>query len=316
MKENQGTKKWTIFTGWFFKGNRKIMNVALYGKTLDPKDAGYIQDLVDQLELRGGKIFIIEPFCQFIMNLVRFTQPPVCFSRQSDIKDQVEFLFSIGGDGTLLDTITLVGDSGIPIVGINMGRLGFLSIISKQEILPAFREIIAKKYSVESRTLLRLETVSELFGNYNYALNDLTVYKKTPYSMLTIRTYIDDKFLNTYWADGLIVATPTGSTAYSLSCTGPIITPDSANFVITPIASHNLTVRPIVVPDKSIIRILVDGRGPEYFVGLDSRIESFKNPLELVVKKENFTINLLQLSNKNFFSTIREKLNWGLDIRN
>jgi NAD+ kinase len=292
------------------------MNVALYGKNIDRKDGFYIQGLIDKLESDGGKIFIMEPFFKVLSGIVRFSSQPVFFTRQSEIRDRVEFLFSIGGDGTLLDTINLVGDTGIPVVGINMGRLGFLSSISKEEILPALDEITGKKYSLVPRTLLHLETEARLFGDLNYALNDLTVYKTAPFSMMTIRTYIDGKFMNTYWADGLIVATPTGSTAYSLSCTGPIITPDSANFVITPIASHNLTVRPIVVPDTCTIRITVEGRENQCFVGMDSRVEKVMNPIELTVRKESFTINLLQLSDKNFFATIREKLKWGLDVRN
>jgi NAD+ kinase len=216
----------------------------------------------------------------------------------------------------LLDTITLVGDSGIPVIGINMGRLGFLSSISKDEILPALDEIIEQKYFIDQRTLLQLETSNNLFGEFNYALNDVTVYKNTPISILTIKTYIDDEFLNSYWADGLIVATPTGSTAYSLSCTGPILTPDSSNFVITPIASHNLTVRPIVIPDHCKISLVIDSRDLACCIGLDSRIQKIDHTIKLEIHKGQFKINLLRRSNKNFFQTIREKLNWGLDIRN
>jgi NAD+ kinase len=248
--------------------------------------------------------------------MVTFRKDPILFSSQETIKGKADFLFSIGGDGTLLDTITMVGDSGIPIIGINMGRMGFLSSIAKSEILPALDEIMDNMYTIDQRTLLRLETPNHLFGEFNYALNDVTVYKTTSISLLTIKTYINNEFLNTYWADGLIVATPTGSTAYSLSCTGPILTPDSANFVITPIASHNLTVRPIVIPDNSQISLLVESRQSECFVGLDSRIEKIDSTIRLDISKENFKINLLRLSNKFFFKTIREKLKWGLDLRN
>jgi NAD+ kinase len=292
------------------------MNVALYGKSFTRDDAFYIQGLMDKLETTGGQVFIYEPFYNYLLGKVHFGRQPVPFTKQSEIRNAIQFLFSIGGDGTLLDTITLVGNTGIPVIGINMGRLGFLSSISKEEIIPAIDEIISHQYTIDQRTLLRLETASGLFGDYNYALNDLTVYKKTSGSMLTIKTFINDEFLNTYWADGLIVATPTGSTAYSLSCTGPILTPHAENFVITPIASHNLTVRPIVIPDKSVIKIRTEGRGVKCFVSLDSRIENVNNSIDLIVRKEDFTINLLQMSNKNFFRTIREKLNWGLDVRN
>jgi len=292
------------------------MNFALYGKLFAREDTFYIQGLIDKLETTGGQIFIYEPFYNYLLGTIHFGFQPIPFTKQSEIRNAIQFLFSIGGDGTLLDTITLVGNTGIPIIGINMGRLGFLSSISKEEIIPAIDEIISHQYSIDQRTLLRLETSSGLFGDCNYALNDLTIYKKTSVSMLTIKTFINDEYLNTYWADGLIVATPTGSTAYSLSCTGPILTPHAENFVITPIASHNLTVRPIVIPDKSVIKIRTEGRGMECFIGLDSRIENVDNSIDLIVKKEDFTINLLQMSNKNFFKTIREKLNWGLDVRN
>jgi NAD+ kinase len=292
------------------------MNVALFGKSIVPADACYIQGLIDKLTSLQAQIFIYSQFYSVLRDLVTFEKMPVSFSNQANIKGEVDFLISIGGDGTLLDTITLVGNTGIPIIGINMGRLGFLSGIAKEEIIPAIDEIIEKKYSVDQRTLLKLETSNHLFGDFNYALNDVTVYKNTPISLLTIKTYINDEFLNTYWADGLIVATPTGSTAYSLSCTGPILTPDSANFVITPIASHNLTVRPIVVPDNSKISLVIESRGFECFVGLDSRIEKIDNTRKLDISKENFKINLLRLSNQCFYKTIREKLKWGLDIRN
>ncbi len=292
------------------------MNVALYGKSYDPNDSIFIQGLIEKLESAGGRIFVFEPFYKFLSGKVTFSGSPVIFTTQAEIRNQVQFLFSIGGDGTLLDTITLVGNTGIPLVGINLGRMGFLSSISKNDILPAIDEILVNRFTLDQRTLVHLETSMKLFGEMNYALNEVTVFKKNPLPMLSIKTFIDGEFLNTYWADGLIVATPTGSTAYSLSCTGPIITPHSENFVITPIASHNLTVRPIVVPDKSTIRIQVEGRGTSCFIGLDSRVENVDNPVELFVRKEDFTINLLQMSNKNFFSTIREKLKWGLDLRN
>jgi NAD+ kinase len=300
----------------FGKSTHLQMNVALFGKSIVPTDAPYIQALLDKFGTLRARIFIHSPFYTIISDQVTFSENPVLFSSQADIRGKVDFLISIGGDGTLLDTITLVGDSGIPIIGINMGRLGFLSSIAKNEILPAIDQIIAKKYSIDQRTLLKLETSNRLFGDFNYALNDVTIYKNTPISLLTIKTYINDEFLNTYWADGLIVATPTGSTAYSLSCTGPVLTPDSANFVITPIASHNLTVRPIVVPDDSKISLVIESRGFECFVGLDSRIEKIDNTFRLNVSKEAFKINLLRLSNQFFYKTIREKLNWGFDIRN
>jgi NAD+ kinase len=293
-----------------------VMKVALFGKTITPGDIPYLQGFIDKLGSLNGKVWIYQPFYHAVEGSVTFGKPPITFTTQAEIRDEVDFLFSIGGDGTLLDTITLVGDSSIPVIGINMGRLGFLSSISKEEILPALDEIIGKRFSFDSRTLLRLETPGNLFGDLNYALNDFTIYRSSPDSMLTIKTFINDEFLNTYWADGLIVATPTGSTAYSLSCTGPILSPDSENFVITPIASHNLTVRPIVVPDTCTIRIQIESRNVACYIGLDSRIQKLDMPMELIIKKENFRINLLRIPGRNFFETIRAKLKWGLDIRN
>jgi NAD+ kinase len=292
------------------------MKVALFGKTISENDSPFLQEFIDRLSSLNEIVYLYEPFYIAIRGKIHFPQQPITFTSQKEIRGQVEYLFSIGGDGTLLDTITLVGDSGIPVIGINMGRLGFLSGISKDEILPALDQIIEKKYLIDKRTLLRLETAERLFGDLNYALNDFTIYKISPNSMLSIKAFVDDEYLNTYWADGLIVATPTGSTAYSMSCTGPILSPDSENFVITPIASHNLTVRPIVIPDTCVIRIVVETRDIECYIGLDSRIRKLDVPLELVIRKEDFKIHLLRMTGRNFFETIRAKLKWGLDIRN
>jgi len=292
------------------------MKIALFGKSVISGDAPFIGSLLDKLHAIGAEVLIHSHFFGILKEFVTFNNDPILFSTQADLRGKADLLISVGGDGALLDTITLVGDSGIPVTGINMGRLGFLSGIARENILPAIDDIVEKKYTIDQRTLLKLETTSGLFGDFNYALNDVTVYKSTPVSLVAIKTFINDEFLNTYWADGLIVATPTGSTAYSLSCTGPVLTPDSANFVITPIASHNLTVRPIVIPDDSRITLFVESRGFECLVGLDSRIEKIDNSIRLDIRKEDFKINLLRLSNQFFYKTIREKLNWGLDIRN
>ena len=292
------------------------MKVALFGKSISINDTPYLQEFIDQLRNLNGQVYLYEPFYNAIRETIEFKKPPLTFTTQNELRGNVEYLFSIGGDGTLLDTITLVGNTCIPVIGINMGKLGFLSMISKDEILPALNEIIQKKFMIDKRTLLRLETKEKLFGELNYALNDFTIYKSIPNSMLSIKMLVNDEYLNTYWADGLIVATPTGSTAYSLSCTGPIVTPDSENFVITPIASHNLTVRPIVIPDTSIIKIIVESRTAECFIGLDSRVQKLDAPIELVIRKEDFKIQLVRMSGRNFFETIRAKLKWGLDIRN
>ncbi|MDP1620830.1 MAG: NAD kinase [Bacteroidales bacterium] len=292
------------------------MNVALFGKTLTDAGLPVIQELVDLLDHQQGRTFIYQPFYQFLLDRITFKRDPSLFVNQAEIENKVDVLFSIGGDGTILDAIGLVGDSGIPVTGINLGRLGFLSGISKEQIIPAIQDIQNGQYQIEKRTLLSLDAPEKLFGSINFALNDITVHKTNVMSMLTIKIWINGEFLNAYWADGLIVATPTGSTAYSLSCNGPVITPDSENFLITPIASHNLTVRPIIIRDDSEIRIRIEGKNSEYMVSLDSRIEQVDHTVELIIRKAAYKINLLRLKNKDFFQTIREKLNWGLDNRN
>ena len=292
------------------------MRIALFGKNITGTVIPFIQELVDSLHALNGVIFVYQPFFENMLGSITFHEQPGLFSKQADIENKVDFLFSIGGDGTILDAVGLVGESGIPLTGINMGRLGFLSSISREQIIPAIQAIQHGNYQIEKRTLLQLEAPGDLFGTINYALNELTVYKSSVMAMLTIKTWINSEFLNSYWADGLIVATPTGSTAYSLSCTGPIITPDSENFLITPIASHNLTVRPIVIRDDSEIRIRIEGKSTDFLVSLDSRVEKVEHATELVIRKASFKINLLRLPDKHFFQAIREKLNWGLDNRN
>ena len=292
------------------------MKVAIFGKAYSPENIDYIQRIIDKLESHNISLVFYEPFYRKIKNDVAVESEILLFNGNDGIKDKVDFLFSIGGDGTLLDTITFVQDSGIPILGINLGRMGFLSSVSKDQIETALEQFIQKQYKLDHRTLIRLVTKDNLFGELNYALNECTVYKKDPFSMLKIQTFVNDEFLNSYWADGLIIATPTGSTAYSLSNGGPIILPRSQNFVITPIATHNLTVRPIVIPDSSEIRIKVTGRIKEFFVSLDSRSKAIDASMELTLLKEEFKINLLQLENESYFKTIRQKLLWGIDLRN
>lgn len=315
------------------------MNIAIYGKTIDRNNLIYIKQLFKKLEEIKAKLFIYKPFFNFLSSTIKidptthtftkhedifptgFVQKETGQSRQSGliskkVNQKADFLFSIGGDGTLLDTITLVRNSGIPIVGINTGRLGFLSSISKENLEFTVDEIKNGNFTLDKRTLLRLETNNNLFGNFNYALNELTIHKQDSSSMIIIRVYVNEEYLNSYWADGLIVATSTGSTAYSLSCGGPIITPDSGNFIINPVAPHNLSVRPIVIPDNNTIKLKVEGRNERFLVSLDSRSETIDSSTELLICKETFKINLVRLHNQNFLTTLRNKLMWGLDKRN
>ncbi|MEI6456404.1 MAG: NAD kinase [bacterium] len=292
------------------------MKIALFGIDVAEDSTPYVRELTGKLEDLCGAIFVYEPFFRLIKGKVDFRKEPVIFKDLEGIRGKVDMVFSIGGDGTILSAVALVRESEIPIMGINLGHLGFLSSISREEIVSAMDAIFRKNYRIDRRTLLTLESPAGLFGGVNFAMNDLIVHKTDAMSMLTIKTWVNGEFLNTYWADGLIVATPTGSTAYSLSCTGPVLTPRSENFVITPIASHNLTVRPVVIRDDSVVRIKVEGRGNDFLVSLDSRVTKVTNAVELTIRKAQFGINLLRLTGKDFFTTLREKLNWGLDIRN
>jgi NAD+ kinase len=292
------------------------MVIALYGRTVFPENYKYVQRVIDKLILKQCRITIYQPFYTELQGQVNFPEDVDFFSDYQGIVDKVDFFFSIGGDGTILDALTLVRDSGIPIMGINIGRLGFLSSISKDEILTAVDKVMDGDYQLDSRSLIRLRQHADLFGDMNYALNELTITRKDTTSLIVLHVYIDDMFLNSYWADGLIIATPTGSTAYSLSSGGPILTPGSENFVLTPIAPHNLTVRPVVIPDKSKIRIIVEGREDQYLVSLDSRKAIISSNFELIAEKTDFKVNIVQMKGRNFFMTIREKLKWGLDARN
>ncbi|MBI9038353.1 MAG: NAD kinase [Bacteroidales bacterium] len=292
------------------------MYIAIFGKTFTDESLKYINQLIAKLNSINCKLMVYEPFYKLLENKVKFNGSLVLFNRHEEIKDIANFLVSIGGDGALLHTVTLVRDSGIPIIGINIGRLGFLSSIAKDEILPAIDSIINNEYFLDKRALIQLETKDDLFGNINYCLNEFSVKGKDSSSLSVIDVFIDGVLLNSYWADGLIIATPTGSTAYSLSCGGPIVTPGSENFLITPIATHNLTVRPIVIPDSCKIRIKLRGRNDKYVICLDSRSAIVNSSTELFIKKEKFGINLLKMKNQHFFHTIQNKLLWGVDIRN
>ncbi|MGF2413670.1 MAG: NAD kinase [Ferruginibacter sp.] len=219
-------------------------------------------------------------------------------------------------NSNLLDTVTLVRDKGIPVLGINYGRLGFLANLGKGELQVAVEALVNRTYVIDKRTMLHLDANVPLFGDVPYALNEFTLLKKDSSSMIKIHTYLNGEFLNTYWADGLIVATPTGSTGYSLSCNGPVVFPDSGSFVITPVAPHNLNIRPIVVPDNNIISFEVEGRTDGFLCTLDSRREFVTKEIQLAVRKEAFGINLIRLNENNFLQTLRNKLSWGLDVRN
>lgn len=291
-------------------------SIAIFGKAFNPDHVDYVRLLIGKLEESGCKLIIWEPFYQFIKKSVGTGKGIETFHHHEQLKGKADFLISVGGDGTMLDAMQLVRDSGIPVAGINLGRMGFLSSIPRTEILPALSDILEGRYNLEKRSLISIQSPVDLFGEFSFALNELSINKKDSSSMVVVQVWVDNHFLNSYWADGLLIATPTGSTAYSLSCNGPIITPDSNNFVITPISPHNLTMRPIVIPDDKVIRLRVDSRDSKALVRLDSRSAELERETDLVIRKADFMVNILQRKNENFFSTLRAKLNWGMDIRN
>ncbi len=258
-----------------------------------------------------------EKFKQQLAEITYIDPSKNTFSNSGNLISQgATHVISFGGDGTLLDTLHFIKDSGLAVMGINLGRLGFLSNIPKEYACEAVELLLKGHYRYEKRTLLELKSTNQLFQPNHFALNDFTIHKRDTGSMITIDTYLNGEFFTSYWADGIIVATPTGSTAYSLSCGGPVIFPDSSNFVITPVAPHNLNIRPIVVADSTIISFRVRGRGANHLISLDSRYEIIDYVQEIAIQKANFFFNLIKLNNQNFIDTLREKLKWGLDNRN
>lgn len=292
------------------------MHVAIYGRAFNEKFSPYVEKLFVKLKEKKISFSIYLPFFEYLSSRVKMDKNVTLFSSYEEIKGKTDFIFSIGGDGTFLESTTFVRSSEIPVMGINTGRMGFLSSFAIDEIDVAMEAIVNKTYTLDQRTMLRLDTPDKLFGDANFALNEITIHKKDTSAMIIIHAHLDGKFLNSYWADGLIISTPTGSTAYSLSCGGPIVLPDCGNFVISPIAPHNLNVRPIVVSDKSKIKLRVEGRSQSFLVSLDSRSETIHSDIELTVSKNNFNVTLLRPAVDGQLNTIRNKLNWGFDKRN
>ncbi len=291
------------------------MRIALHGKEFIDESIPYIQQIIDELKKRKVEIIYSTPFARIINRSPLELDTSNTYTHL-DSKSAPDYIFSIGGDGTLLDTVTQVQELPIPIIGINTGRLGFLATIAKKDIEEAMDMFFKKKFTIDERSLLRLETKEGLFKGLNFALNEVAVIKKDSSSMIKVNCFIDDQFLNTYWADGLMISTPTGSTGYSLSCGGPVILPQSKNFLITPINPHNLNIRPMVVSDSSVIRIEVDSRGTNFLTSLDSRSETVDSSVIMTVIKESFTTKLVKPEGFSFVDTLRNKLNWGFDVRN
>lgn len=291
-----------------------MKSIALFGKTLAPENGEYMRQLFAKLLENKTEVTIYRPFAELIREYIPQGMEYSLFSSHADLS--ADLLLSIGGDGTILDTVPFVLDSEIPVLGINMGRLGFLSSVPKNEIAQAVESVLSGSFTVEQRTLLELVSPDNVFGDVRYALNELNVIRNPEHSLLAIKVFVDDTYLNTYWGDGILLATPTGSTAYSLSAGGPIIAPTSKSFVLTPIATHNLTVRPVVIPDDSTVRIQVESRERKFVFSMDSRTCALDTSVQLEVRKAGFCLHLVRLSNEDFFSTIRNKLMWGKDNRN
>ncbi len=292
------------------------MKAAVYSRLMEEDQKKDLQLFFDELAKQKIKPVVVQHFYDQIKSSINLPADTITFSDPSDLSDEIEFIISLGGDGTLLDTVALVRNRDISIMGINFGRLGFLASIGRDEVKTAVKAIAQRTYVNDKRTMIHLDADVPLFGSIPYALNEFSIHKRDIAPMIKIHTYLNGEFLNTYWADGLIVATPTGSTGYSLSCNGPIVFPDTGSFVITPVAPHNLNVRPIIVPDDNIISFEIESRSEQIICALDSRREIINKDIQLAVKKEDFGINLVRLNENNFLQTLRNKLTWGLDKRN
>ncbi len=291
------------------------MKIAIHGRKIDEKSRPYIQQLLECVREKGSEIVVSSAFLKNLKETGLSLEENDSFDGKSGLED-VDFVFSVGGDGTLLETVSYVGELELPIVAINTGRLGFLATISKEMIPQAVQALYQNEFSFEYRTLLKVHSDKDIFNGKNFGLNDFTILKKDTSSMITVHAYIDGEYLNSYWADGLIVATPTGSTGYSLSCGGPVVLPQSNNFIVTPVSPHNLTVRPMVVSDNSVISFEIEGRSKNFLVSLDTRSYTVDASFQMAISKEDFQAKLVKLDGYNFLDTLRMKLNWGYDARN
>jgi NAD+ kinase len=292
------------------------MNVAIYGRKVNKQNIPHFKEIIDTLQSFGWNVVLEHELKKQLVSKMGLSEKLDEFSSHHDFNSGIDLTLSIGGDGTFIKTVSFIRDSGVPILGINTGRLGFLANISKDQIQYTMDQVRQKKYEYQKRSLLRIKTEEDLFGQDNFALNEVTFHKKDTASMITVHASLDDKYLNSYWADGLIVATPTGSTAYSLSCGGPIITPGCQVHILTPIAPHNLNVRPMVVPDHLPIKLSLEGRERKYLISLDGNSKSIRQGEEVVITKAEFMINVVKFEDNNFLDTIRNKMLWGIDRRN
>ncbi|MFM7814118.1 MAG: NAD kinase [Flavobacteriales bacterium] len=290
------------------------MKIALYGKKFSEEHLGGIERLVDAMVRRGLGLVVHDSFYPYLSSQVTLPASAEKFHSHEDLVG-MKFLLSIGGDGTLLETAHIVRDSKVAVLGINTGRLGFLSQVHLNDVEMALEALINEDFTLDYRSLIEVKSEQQEFGDFPYALNEVSLVNKERSAMITMHAYVNDQFMNTYWADGLIIATPTGSTAYSLSCGGPIVMPESNNVIMTPIAPHNLNVRPVVISNTSKISLRAEGRDPKFLLSLDSRSFLIDNETILEISRAPFQFSLINLQNHSFFNTIREKMGWGLDVR-
>jgi NAD+ kinase len=292
------------------------MKIAVYGRPFnDATVLPYIQQVFDVLSQYKVSIYVHQQLHDYLDGKLVKVKYSI-LKGHNYIRESIDAFITLGGDGTLLDMVTLIRDSGIPVIGINFGRLGFLASVNKNDIAAAIYALVNKEFTLDSRELLSIESEQKLFGEDNFALNDFTIHKRDDSAMITTHAFLNDEFLNSYWGDGIIISTSTGSTAYSLSCGGPIIFPQSNSIVVTPISPHNLNVRPIVLPDSSNLTFDVECRGTNYLVSCDSRTAIIDKTMKFHIRKADFRLNLIRLSNESYLSTLRNKLLWGLDARN
>ena len=291
------------------------MTIAVYARSTKDNLPIYIDQLYQVYKKEKVELVIFKDYFEFLKKEHNFKLELRTFSNSDELISMADYLISLGGDGTMLETKSFVRRSGIPVLGVNTGRLGFLANVNKDDLEKAAMLLLKEKFTLDKRELIELSGCNNCFGDVNYALNEFTVHKQEGGAMINIDTYVDGVFLNSYFADGLIISTPTGSTAYSLSCGGPIMMPDSDNFIITPIAPHNLNVRPIVIPNKKEISFKVSGRNESFYVSLDSVTSSITPQTEIKIKLADFKFNLINLEGQHFFGTLRNKLLWGIDKR-
>ncbi|MBC9796671.1 NAD kinase [Sinomicrobium weinanense] len=294
------------------------MKVGVFGQFYHDDSEEYILTLLEALDEKGIRVMVEAKYLELIRHFLDEGKDYETFSSFEDLDPDCDMFFSMGGDGTMLRTILYIRDLGIPVLGINTGRLGFLATVQKEDIRKAVDSISRGSFDVVDRALLEVHTdpVNQELSEFNFALNEVAVSRKDTTSMITVATYLNDEYLTSYWADGLIIATPTGSTGYSLSCGGPVLTPDTTGFVITPIAPHNLNARPLVIPDDTVIKLKVSGREKNYLISLDSRLATLPEETEITIKKSTFAMKMVELRTESFLKTLRNKLLWGEDKRN